>query len=111
MSTQRFRKRPVEIEAMQWDGTFDGYLRIADWCGNSVQWRGPQTHVSGTRPDGTEITTELAEPLPARVKLFVAANDAWLRIEPDEWIIRDTKGFYPCKADVFAATYEVVDDE
>lgn len=25
---------------------------------------------------------------------------------PGEWIIRDTRGFYPCKADVFADTYE-----
>lgn len=106
---QRFRKRPIAIDAMQWDGTFDSYLRLARWCGNCVEWRGAQTHVSGTRPDGTEVTTKLEEPLPNRVKLFVAANNAWLRIEPHEWIIRDPKGFYPCKPDIFEQTYEAVE--
>ncbi|MGW4270820.1 hypothetical protein ACWEGQ_00280 [Streptomyces seoulensis] len=27
----RYRKRPVEIEAVQWDGTDDGATRIIDW--------------------------------------------------------------------------------
>lgn len=30
---------------------------------------------------------------------------------PGDWIIRDVKGeCYPCKPDVFAATYEPVED-
>ena len=30
-----------------------------------------------------------------------------MRAEPDDWIIRGVKGeLYPCKPDIFAATYE-----
>jgi len=31
--------------------------------------------------------------------------------QPGDWIIRGVKGeLYPCKPDIFAATYEAVDD-
>lgn len=44
-------------------------------------------------------------------ELYVAANNAWLDIEIGEWIIKDSRGFYPCKPDIFAQTYEVVADD
>lgn len=40
--------------------------------------------------------------------LWVEANKAWLPLDSDEWVIKDSKGFYPCKADVFTDTYEPV---
>lgn len=81
----KFRKKPVVIDAMQWTG---GNINdLWDWAG----------------ADNIYGPTE-ASPL----RLYVAANDAWLNLEVGEWIIRDSEGYYPCKPDIFAATYEPV---
>ena len=42
----------------------------------------------------------------ATASLYVAANSVWLGVETGEWILQDSKGVYPCKPDVFEATYE-----
>lgn len=86
MSVTRFRKRPVVIEAKQWTG--GNINELWEWAG----------------ADNIYGPTE-ANPL----RLYVAANNAWLDLVPGEWILRDRLGFYPCKADVFAETYEVVE--
>lgn len=85
----RFRKKPVEIEAMQFVvGEIDAVLEWVAGHGGKI----------GTYRD-----------------LF---DDPYLEIETLEgvmeaslgdWIIRGVKGeFYPCKPDIFAATYEHV---
>jgi hypothetical protein len=42
-------------------------------------------------------------------RLWVAKHDEWARIDDGDWIIAelDHPGFYPCRQDVFAATYHV----
>jgi putative component of toxin-antitoxin plasmid stabilization module len=42
-------------------------------------------------------------------RIFVAKHDEYAQIVTGDWVIRelDGSGFYPCRADVFAATYEV----
>jgi hypothetical protein len=82
----QYRKRPVVVDAMQW--TDDNIQELWDWANAEVIY-GP---------------TE-SNPL----RLYVAANDAWLDLEIGEWIIRDSRGYYPCKVDVFEVTYEPVD--
>lgn len=97
---EKYRKKPVVVEAMQWDGTGASLLDIEAWSrvpgiGNTVRL--------ATRPDSPP-------------ELWVDANSAWLPIEPGEWIIRDAvqplpdrpTRYYPCKAEVFAATYEAM---
>lgn len=93
MSVQTFRKKPVEIQAVQWTG--DNEDEIQAWTGGAIGFHkiDPGEHVDN--PDATAA-------------LYVAANSIWLAIETGEWVIRDSKGFYPCKADVFAASYEEV---
>ncbi len=81
----KYRKRPIVIEAMQWTG--DNLEGLWAWAGADVIY-GP-----------TEFNP---------LRLYVAANDAWLNLEVGEWILRDSLGFYPCKAEIFAATYEPV---
>lgn len=102
----RFRKRPVERTAIQWDGTFEGYLDVAAWCGTAVEWHPERTHDTSERADGTIATFERPQPVPQHVRLFVAANNEWLRLTPGEWIIQDELGFYPCKPDIFSETYD-----
>lgn len=70
VNVQRYRKKPVEIEAYQWMGHNFDVLSL--WCGEMIH----------QRPDDS-------------VMLFVAANTAWLDIIVTEWVARDRHGFYP----------------
>lgn len=79
---RRYRKKPVVILAMQWTG--DNLTELGDWVGNG----------------------NLLPPDPDKcLKLWVAANTAWLPLEVGEWIIKDRLGFYPCNDAVFQETY------
>jgi hypothetical protein len=86
-----FRKKPVEIQAMQWTGSNGEPLHA--WMKGDFQQTA--SHGQFTGKDYTAM-------------IWVAANDNWSRIETGEWVLRDSKGFYPCKADVFAETYDEV---
>ena len=81
-----YRKKPVTIEARQFDGT--NAAEIAAWCGGKVE--------SATcHGDGPPYLVVI-DTLEGRM---VAGRD--------DYVIRGVKGeFYPCKPDIFAATYE-----
>jgi hypothetical protein len=76
----RFRKKPVVIEALQYTGAFP-----LDWLG----FHESVNQVPGE--DAIEINT----------------LEGTMRADLGDWIIRGVKGeFYPCKPDIFEATYE-----
>lgn len=76
----KFRKKPVVIEAVQFTGNF---TEIEQFVGGDAEFR-----------DGQLLVATLEGPLHA-------ANG--------DWIIKGVKGeFYPCKPDIFEATYEPV---
>lgn len=78
----RFRKRPVVIEAVQYDGTAES----AAACG--LVERHPTPHDRG-----------------------IQTLEGFMHASPGDWIITGVKGErYPCKPDVFAATYEPAED-
>ena len=80
---KRYRKKPVVIEAVQWVGNFG---EIERFVGGDAEFREGQ--------------------------LVVATLEGPLRASEGDWIIKGVKGeFYPCKPDVFAATYEPCDAE
>ena len=80
----RWRKKPVEIEAVQFTG--HNYDRIASWMGAAAT-----TMIS---PDGT-------------LDLHIETLEGTLHVSPDDWVIRGVQGeFYPCKPDIFEQTYE-----
>lgn len=92
MST-KFRKKPVVIDAMQWDPSD---LALA---GTVVGWL-TASEVSFYHPSGSGETTTLA--------IRTLEGEMWA--SPGDWIIRGVKGeFYPCKPDIFEATYEPVE--
>ena len=91
----RFRKKPVEIEARQLP-TFDSIVdfgdyieygfKLAEWCGGSFD------------VVDCDITIETLE-----------GN---MKASPGDWIIKGVKGeFYPCKPDIFEATYDKEEDD
>ena len=92
---QRFRKKPVEIEAQQYTDAESGseiIQRILDAGGSA------SLHcVDPDQPDHGGHTI--------RIRTLEGDMHAAL----GDWVIRGVQGeFYPCKPDIFAATYEAV---
>ena len=86
----RYRKKPVIIEAVQWTG--DNLLEVITFTGqheSAARWSWPE-YDKVVALEGLKIFT-LEGPLMASV---------------GDWIIKGVKGeFYPCKPDIFEATY------
>ncbi|SEI45132.1 hypothetical protein SAMN04487917_101363 [Arthrobacter sp. yr096] len=96
----RFRKKPVVIEAIQFDGTNQPEIR--DWVG--LRYEGDPFKRDGFIP----VDEQWVDP-PADVSALVwdKLHDTWVGVKDGQWIIRGIQGeFYPCDADVFAATYD-----
>ena len=93
---QRYRKKPVEIEAVQMrviDG-WESVLALAEWCGG-------QAFRDTTSPEQMAKTYYWAIQIPTLEGTMRATNL--------DYVIRGVQGeFYPCKPDIFEATYEVV---
>lgn len=84
----KFRKKPVVIEAMYFDGA--NAADIAAWAGTGGEFGLP-----------SDETGHPAFVIPTLEGGMVAS--------PGDWIIRGVKGeYYPCKPDIFEATYEAV---
>jgi hypothetical protein len=83
----KFRKRPVVIEALLFTGA--NAQEVAEWVGEEQDgWE------YGDRSDYYEIET----------------LEGVMTASPGDWIIRGVQGeHYPCKPDVFEATYERAD--
>jgi hypothetical protein len=83
----RFRKKPVVIAAIQWDGAnVDEVLWLADTVGSVRRGLGLEQN-----------------------SIFIDTLEGTMRADPGDWIIRGVKNeLYPCKPDIFQATYEAV---
>jgi hypothetical protein len=80
----KFRKKPVVIEAERYDGTIESVERIMDMGG---------TREIKNSPEG----------------LYIITLEGTMKANIGDWIIRGVKGeLYPCKPDIFDATYEPV---
>lgn len=91
----KYRKKPVVIEAIQWTGenlqevlAFTGeHDKFNEWFEDLKDY---QNHVSKSGDIFKIFTLE-----------------GVMEASPGDWIIRGVKGeHYPCKPDIFAATYE-----
>jgi len=83
----KFRKKPVVIDAVQFDG--DNRREV----------------LSFVYPDLSEDALRGAEIMKLPVVISTLEGD--MTASPGDWIIKGVKGeFYPCKPDVFTATYE-----
>lgn len=89
----KFRKKPVVIEAVQWRGTnLSEVIELTGLHESAKKWSWIE-YVQVVSKEGLKIFT-LEGPLMASV---------------GDWIIKGVKGeCYPCKPDIFEATYEPV---
>ena len=88
----KYRKKPVVIEAIQWDG--ENLDEVMTFCNgdasNELMARGAPELVIATLEDGESIARHVAS--------------------VGDFIIKGVAGeFYPCKPDIFAATYEAAE--
>jgi hypothetical protein len=88
----KFRKKPVVIEAMQFKFGMDSEA-VNQFIGDSSQ------EFSFTTGDGESL-----------IGIEIETLEGTMAVSPDDWIIKGIKGeFYPCKPDIFAASYEAAE--
>ena len=96
MILQKFRKKPIIVEAVQFTGSEEDAERLADWITDN--WEDLEvdldTDIEGdevfiiTKPDGTEM--------------FCPKNG---------WLVKGIDGsIYPVKDETFKKVYELIDD-
>jgi hypothetical protein len=85
-----YRKKPVVIEARRL--TDENGHELAEWCG------------------GTAAGTFSGRLAPNMVRIGTLEGEMTANV--GDWIIKGIQGeFYPCKSDIFEATYEKVADD
>jgi hypothetical protein len=93
----RYRKKPIVIEALQL--RWDNWSEMCAFVGAGTDYE-TQPHGEWVYPDGS-----------ARLGLVIPTPEGDMLAVENDWIIRGVKDeLYPCKPDVFEATYEHVDD-
>lgn len=106
---QRYRKKPVVIEAMRLVGTPPQMHSVYQWIErNTLGSFEPLAVLENRTPhpaSGVSI-----DPNDGRIIIATLEGLHWANI--GDWIIRGTKGeFYPRKPDIFEASYDLEDGE
>ena len=120
MSTlTRYVKKPIEIEAMHLVGTAREIACVTDWMqANLYVWLTGNALEPDTLRYPDQIPEDNSKPDkgiwidPATGDLMIRTSERDTRASYGDWIIRGVQNeFYPCKSDIFEATYERVDDD
>lgn len=94
----KYRKKPVVIDAFQYDGDLmgsDGKYYVPDWAVKALE--------DGVIHFGS---LKLDEP---PCEMFIDTLEETHHASVDDYIIRDVNGeIYPCKPDVFEKTYDEI---
>jgi hypothetical protein len=95
----RFRKKPIEIEAFQM--TPERRKSNADWPWWLYQaWQLDRSTPGSLYPTAYNSSDST---------LSIGTLEGPLTVSWDDWIIRGVMGeIYPCKPDIFEATYDLV---
>ena len=91
----KFRKKPVVIEATHWDGSYSDTMRIGVLFPKletaSMEYHRERNSVSQWR---------------------IKTLEGSMHVHAGDWIIKGVQGeFYPIKPDIFAETYEPVENQ
>jgi hypothetical protein len=118
----KFRKKPVEIEAVRWRGYSsnlgitaeapDQPVEISEGNMHGVKWEPLPDWLP--RPLRTIEEAGITATTPGTITrdgehLVIATLEGMMRADPGDWIIKGVKGeIYPCKPDIFAMSYDDV---
>lgn len=90
---KKYRKKPVVIEAVQL--RWDTWQEMCDHAGVGKLEDGKPQGIEGL-PDN-------------RIGMSIPTLEGVMTADENDWIIKGVKGeIYPCKPDIFEATYEEV---
>jgi hypothetical protein len=94
----KFRKKPIVIDAIQWDGT--NLREVIAFTGKHPRWHewfdSFEAYEARVKADGGVF------------KIFTL--EGVMEASVGDWIIRGVKGeMYPCKPDIFAAALVAAD--
>lgn len=117
-----FRKKPVVIEAVRWRGYNSGIgitcespdqpveITAENMCG--IKWEPLPDWMPKPLPECKWGANSRCPVQPGEIRrdgdfLYIGTLEGEMCAAPGDWIIRGIKGeIYPCKPDIFAATYE-----
>lgn len=100
----KFRKKPVVIDALLWTGRNVGEL--TKWAAQA-----DFTHRARAVPPIIDVTLPLdvVSLGDGAFNLLIKTPEGEMLANHGDWIICGVKGeFYPCKPDIFEATYEAL---
>ena len=90
----KYRKRPLVIEAIHFDGTEDSAVEVEAFA-----------------KDSTRLVNYRYNAKASSILMRIHTLEGIMIANPGDWIIKGAKGeCYPCNPDIFDATYELVED-
>ena len=87
----KYRKKPVEIEAIVWNG--ENIDEVRAFCGHNAHFHYTYTSFENQ----------------PQINLVLVTLEGEMQTKPGYYIVKGVEGeVYPCRADIFAKTYEAV---
>ena len=87
MTGERYRKRPIEVEALRWKEDGSNWIACCRFLEDEDSY------------DSTDTTPEF---------LDIPTLHGQTELLPGEWIVKGPSGdFWPVRADIFAESYEL----
>ena len=122
----QYRKKPVVIEAVRWRGYNSNLGVTAEAPDQPVEITAENMHGINWEPlpewlpkpllecrwgQNSRCPAQPGEILRDGDFIYIGTLEGEMLAAPGDWIIRGVKGeIYPCKPDIFAATYEAATD-
>ena len=91
----KYRKKPVEVEAIQWTGNTS---EVKKFCGIKCSY------------SVNDSAWQVGKGVPQE-ELIIHTLEGDMKASRNDYIIKGVNGeFYPCKPDIFLKTYEMVEE-
>ena len=93
----KYRKKPIIIEAENWNGSYESYTRIKEIF--------PELEDTGFGSFWNGNYYEI-------MNWSIRTLEGFHNVSKGDFIIKGIKGeFYPCKPDIFEKSYELVEEQ
>lgn len=97
------RKKAVQIEAFNWDGSEESAQVIINWA---LSYGTEILYSEDIDPDASDAGMGLGT-----YHLTIKTLEGWMVAKPGYWIIKGVEDeFYGCEPNIFAKTYEMLED-
>ncbi len=100
-----YRKKPVEVEAVQFAGY--NFSAVAIFTGFHIARDAPTCEIQNFQRAGSYAVWDDPEIV---AEVWDKLHSTWVGVKINQWIIRGIDGeFYPCDDDVFKRSYDRVE--